>query len=288
MFKQENTNLQHIVKNKNLLLFGDYNLKHLSTIFDMFKNTLVEEATEYTITNLNTSISKNSIDIVIVNTNNFNDELYQTLVDIMTYEELHIFVCISQENKISENLINLSNSVFTHSISEELFSHKLYSSIQNRILNLDTKDSRPEKSYVDSFEIEIIFIKDELLYISKQIDTGDISKNIFDRITQSIIRINQIFEHYLIYSKKIKESMKYFSNLLENTNSNTVNIESYDHLSRIIEDISKFLDNYFIKRTFNDLYIVEDSMQNSLKFLEISFNQDKNKEDGSSLEFFND
>lgn len=288
MFKQENSDLQYIVKNKNLLLYSDYKLKHLNTIFDMFNNVLVEEATEFTIENLNTTISKNSIDIIIVNTKNLHNELYQTLLDIITYEEVYIFLCIKQGDEISDNLINLSNSVFTHSISEDLFSHKLYNSMQNRILNVNSKNFELEESYVDSFEIEIIFIKDELIYISKQIDNGDISKNIFLRITQSINRINIIFENYLIYSKKIKDSMKYLSVLLEKTNCSTLNIDSFNYLSRIIEDISTFLDNYFIKRSFSDLYVVEDSMENSLKFLEISFTQDKNKEDGSSLEFFND
>lgn len=288
MFNQENKNLQYIVKNKNLLLFSDFKIKHLNKFFEMFNNTLIEEATEYTIENLNTTISKNSIDIIIVNTKSFQNELYQTLLDIITYEEIHILLCIDSKDKISENLINLSNSVFTHSITTELFSHKLYSSIQNRIINLNTKDFDVEESYVDSFEIEIIFIRDELIYISKQIDNGDLSQNIFSRITQSIIRINIIFENYLIYSKKIKDSMIYLSKLLEKTDSSNLNIESFNHLSRIIEDISAFLDNYFIKRLFSDLYIVEDSMENSLKFLEISFNKDKNKEDGSTLEFFND
>lgn len=288
MFNQENKNLQYIVKNKNLLLFSDYKIKHLSTIFEMFHSTLIEEATEYTIKNLNTTISKNSIDIIIVNTQSFHNELYEILLEIITYEEIHILLCINKEETISENLINLSNSAFTHSITEELFSHKLYGSIQNRIINLNTKDFDVEESYVDSFEIEIIFIRDELIYISKQIDNGDISQNIFSRITQSIIRINIIFENYLIYSKKIKESMLQLSKLLEQTNSANLNIDSFNYLSRTIEDISTFLDNYFIKRSFSDLYIVEDSMENSLKFLEISFAQDKNKEDGSSLEFFND
>lgn len=288
MFKQENSNLQYIIKNKNLLLYSDYNLTHLNTIFDMFNNVLVEESTEFTIENLNTTISKNSIDIIIVNTENFHSELYQTLLDIITYEELYIFICINQGDNISENLINLSNAVFSHSINEDLFSHKLYSSLQNRIMNLNTKDFELEESYVDSFEIEIIFIKDELIYISKQIDNGDISQNIFLRITQSIKRINDIFENYLIYSQKIKNFMKELSEMLENTTSSTLNIDSFNYLSRIIEDISSFLDNYFIKRTFNDLYIVEDSLENSLKFLKISLEEDKNKEDGSSLEFFND
>jgi len=288
MFEQENDNLQYIVKDKNLLLYSDDNLEHLDIVFHKFKNVLIEEVNEFTITNLNTTISKSSIDIIIVNSQHFTNEIYITLLEIIEYEELVIFVCHNQDNKISEDLINLSTSTFTNTISLNLFSHKLYSTMQNKIMNINTKSNEVEETYVDSFEIEIIFIRDELFYISGQIDKGNTTKNIFLRILQSINRINRILDNYIIYSKKIKNSMEYFSTMLSNVNVNTLTVESFNYLSRIIEDIASFLNNYFIKRTFNDLYIVEDSMENSLKFLEISFKQQTNNEDGSSLEFFHD
>jgi len=288
MFEQENDNLQYIVKDKNLLLYSDDNLEHLDIVFHKFKNVLIEEVNEFTITNLNTTISKSSIDIIIVNSKHFTNEIYITLLEIIEYEELVIFVCHNQDNKISEDLINLSTSTFTNTISLNLFSHKLYSTMQNKIMNINTKSNEVEETYVDSFEIEIIFIRDELFYISGQIDKGNTTKNIFLRILQSINRINRILDNYIIYSKKIKNSMEYFSTMLSNVNVNTLTVESFNYLSRIIEDIASFLNNYFIKRTFNDLYIVEDSMENSLKFLEISFKQQTNNEDGSSLEFFHD
>jgi len=288
MFEQENDNLQYIVKDKNLLLYSDDNLQHLNTIFHNFKNVLIEEVNDFTIKNLNTTISKSSIDIIIVNSMHFTNEIYTTLLEIIEYEELVIFVCHYQDNKISEDLINLSSSVFTNTISQNLFSHKLYTTMQNRIMNVNATNNEVEETYVDSLEIEIIFIRDELFYISEQIDKGNTTKNIFLRILQSINRINRILDNYIIYSKKIKNSMQHFSTMLSNVNVNTLTVESFNYLSRIIEDIASFLNNYFIKRTFNDLYIVEDSMENSLKFLEISFKQQTDNEDGSSLEFFHD
>jgi hypothetical protein len=288
MFEQENDNLQYIVKDKNLLLYSDENIEHLSTIFQKFKNVLIEEANDFTITNLNTTISKSCIDIIIINSKYFQDEIYLTLLEIITYEELTIILCHNKDDKVSEELINLSSTVFTHAISQELFSHKLYNAMQNRILNAKSKSIELEDTYIDSFEIEIIFIRDELFYISEQIDKGNTTKNIFLRILQSINRINRILDNYIIYSKKIKNSMENLSKMLENVNMDTLTVECFNYLSRIIEDIATFLNNYFIKRTFNDLYVVEDSLENSLKFLENSFNVHNDKEDGSSLEFFHD
>lgn len=291
MFEQEKTNFKYIAKDKNLLLYGDNNLEHLDNVFNMFRNTLTQEATSFTVKNLNTTISQNSIDVIIINASDYNDEIYETLLDVIEYEELCIFLCQSNNNPISDELINISNSTFTKKIDLELLSHKLYLSMQNRIVNLDTSKNNMQETYVDSFEIEIIFIRDELFFISKKIDDGDISENIFLRIKQSINRINRIFENYIIYSKKIKNSMKYFSIMLDKINfekASLENIQSFDYLSRIIEDIAVFLDNYFINRNFVDLYIIEDSMENSLKFLKTSFEEKNKHTDGSSLEFFDD
>lgn len=291
MFEQEKTNFKYIAKDKNLLLYGDNNLEHLDNVFNMFRNTLTQEATSFTVKNLNTTISQNSIDVIIINASDYNDEIYETLLDVIEYEELCIFLCQSNNNPISDELINISNSTFTKKIDLELLSHKLYLSMQNRIINIDTSKNNMQETYVDSFEIEIIFIRDELFFISKKIDDGDISENIFLRIKQSINRINRIFENYIIYSKKIKNSMKYFSIMLDKINfekASLENIESFDYLSRIIEDIAVFLDNYFINRNFVDLYIIEDSMENSLKFLKTSFEEKNKHTDGSSLEFFDD
>lgn len=291
MFEQETNNFKYITKDKNLLLYGEDNLKHLDSVFSMFNNMLVQEVTDFTIKNLNTTISKNSIDVIIVNTKSFGKEISQTLLEIIEYEELCIFLCQDKQVPICQDLTNISNSTFTQCIDKELLSYKFYISMQNRILNINKSNEETQETYVDSFEIEIIFIRDELFFISKKIDNGDISKNIFLRITQSINRINRIFENYLIYSTKIKKSMKYFAVMLEKVDFEKAtidNIESFDYLSRIIEDIAVFLDNYFIKRNFVDLYVIEDSMLNSLKFLKTSFENKHKHTDGSSLEFFND
>ena len=150
----------------------------------------------------------------------------------------------------------------------------MYSLLQEKAFDETKTEAYPANTYIDSFEIQIIFIRDELHHLSKIIDEGDISENNIHKIKQSINRINRIFENYLMYSKKIKNSMKYFAAMLNKVDlkkASVDNIESFTYLSRIIEDIAIFLDNYFIKRNFTDLYVVEDSLENSLKFLKKFF-----------------
>lgn len=289
MFEQEKTNFKYIAKDKNILLLGNDDLSHLDNIFKLFHNCLKQEATPFTVKNLNTTISQNNINVLIINSQTYTKEIYEVLLSIIEYEELCIFFCVNNE-QFSEDLINISNSSFSQNIDEIKLRHKLYLAMQNRILSIDKKEHNIEETYVDSYEIEIIFIRDELLFISNKIDNGDISENIYLRICQCVNRINRLFENYLIYSKKIKNSMLFFAEILqkvEYTKISISNVESFDYLARIVEDIAVFLDNYFIKRKFVDLYIVEDSMENSLNFLKDSFENTK-KSDSSSLEFFDD
>lgn len=290
MLNQNSENLNFIVKDKNLLIFGENELHHLNTIFSKFNALLVEEITEYTMQNLNTTISKNSIDVLIINSKSCQKDIYEKLFELCEYENLCILLCRGENSDLCDDLINLSDSVFTPKIDQKLFTNKIYHCIQNQITNID-EVLNSKDTYVDSVEIEIIFIRDELLYIAKKIDNGDISASVISKIIQSLKRISKIYEHYLIYSQKVKNSIKSFEKILQSIdldNIDSENIESFEYLARIVEDVAMFLDNYFIKRSFDDLYVVEDSMENSLKFLKASFEHKDSKKDGSSLEFFDD
>lgn len=289
MFEQEKANLKFIAKNKNLLLFGEDNLKHLSGLFNMFNNVLLQESTSYTLNNLNTTISNNNIDVIIINSKENIEELYSYLLEIIKYENIQILYCQNEKEEIHFQMMNLSNTSFTKSINEELLSYKMYSLLQNKAFDETKPKDDENNTYIDSFEIQIIFIRDELYHLSKIIDEGDISESNLHKVRQSINRINRIFENYIMYSKKIKKSMRYFGALLNKVDfkqASIENIESFNYLSRIIEDIANFLDNYFIKRNFTDLYVVEDSLENSLKFLKSSLDGKEKDTDDSSLEFF--
>lgn len=289
MFEQEKINLKFIAKNKNLLLFGEDNLKHLNGLFNMFNDILIQESTPYTLSNLNTTILNNNIDVIIINSKENKEEICLYLLEILKYEDIKVLYCQNEEEEVHFEMLNLSNTSFTKSINEELLSYKMYSLLQEKAFDETKALEDTSNTYVDSFEIQIIFIRDELHHLSKIIDEGDISESNIHKVKQSINRINKIFENYLMYSKKIKNSMKYFAAMLNKVDlkkASVDNIESFAYLSRIIEDIAIFLDNYFIKRNFTDLYVVEDSLENSLKFLKNSFKAKEASTDDSSLEFF--
>jgi hypothetical protein len=61
--------------------------------------------------------------------------------------------------------------------------------------------------------------------------------------------------------------------------------EGFIYLARIAEDIKMYIEEYFIARQFSDVYIFEDSLLNSIEFMERSF-ENVEEEDLSEVEFF--
>ena len=66
------------------------------------------------------------------------------------------------------------------------------------------------------------------------------------------------------------------------------NIEGFEYLSRIIEDISTYLFEYFVSRVFVDVYLFEDSLKNSIQFMKDRLRTKDTSNDASELSFFDD
>ena len=64
-------------------------------------------------------------------------------------------------------------------------------------------------------------------------------------------------------------------------------IEGFEHLANMINDISVFLDKYFISRQMDDIYVIEDSLANSFEYVKSVFEGTQNSDDDDSeMEFF--
>ena len=66
------------------------------------------------------------------------------------------------------------------------------------------------------------------------------------------------------------------------------NLEGFEYLSRIIEDISTYLFEYFVSRVFVDVYLFEDSLKNSIQFMKDRLRTKDTSNDASELSFFDD
>jgi hypothetical protein len=100
------------------------------------------------------------------------------------------------------------------------------------------------------------------------------------------MEVHEIFSIHN-YTKKVAPIFKDFSNYLKNLDLKNIkmeNLEAFNYLTDILVDINVYLKNYFIDRTFQDVYIFKDSLQNNIDFLKSKL--EGVEEDKSELEFF--
>ncbi|MEA3352683.1 MAG: hypothetical protein U9Q33_02555 [Campylobacterota bacterium] len=292
MLKKEKIYFRFVVQDRNLLIFGDSALEHFNEVFKKFHKFYYIEQTEYTLENLTSIIYQNKIDVLIVTAAKNRSQICNLLDILQRDEDIHILTYIDlQDKEPFEDLINISDSVFTNSISSDQLEYKLYVCLSDIIQN-NKKTMKKEKNstdeYKDAFELEVMFISEEFLDISKAIDNGDISNELFDRLRSNLSKVIHIIDSHLMHSDVIKKLVRDFKLFLEGFDIESVeveNIEGFEYLARLIEDIASFLEKYFISRKFDDIYVVEDSLENSLKFMRRSFDKDEN-DDESELEFF--
>lgn len=295
MLRKEKKYFRYVVKKKNLLIFGDYNLVHFNELFKKFNNFYYMQETEFTLDNLNTFIVDNEIDVVISTSMNNSEKISELLSVIRESYDLHLFALLNIKNIFNfESIINISDSVFTQSVSTDQLEYKIYSclsDITDRSYSIPILSSKKEELYKDAFELDVIHLSEDFLQISNSLDNGDVSDELFVRLKADVTKVIYILESHMMHSDAIKQLFNDFNQFLENFSVSQLGLESldgFDYLARLIEDIASFLEKYFVSREFDDIYVVEDSLENSMKFMKDAFSRDMSIDDGSDLEFFDD
>ncbi|MCK5294518.1 MAG: hypothetical protein KAJ49_07700 [Arcobacteraceae bacterium] len=291
MIKIKKQYYPYVVKDLNILIFGDKQLKNFNDLFDSFNKTFFLEITPYNIENLSSFILTNNINMVIVDTIKDKDEIALTLEHILTIQDIKIgLCCIFTDKYRSEKLVNISDIVFTHTVTSDQLLSKLYDVLHTTIeLTKVQKETTSKGVYRDAFEVDVMMISEDLYKIAQSIDEGDISDEVFNSLHKHISKVAQIVNGYMMSSDTIKKFIKLFDKFLVNFDKDKVeikDIEGFEYLARLVEDIAVFLDKYFIQKDFDDIYVVEDSLKNSFEFMKDKFDGKTADEDDSELDFF--
>ncbi|MBD3841490.1 MAG: hypothetical protein IE909_06320 [Campylobacterales bacterium] len=287
-----------VVKQHNLLILGDEKLHHFDSILKYFKNVYYLESTAHNFDSLGMSILELSITTLIITDIKNHQKIYSKLKSIVDAKQLNIILCItSNYDKTSEDLINLCDTAFTTKIEPKKLASKIFNSINEilatKAININFENpNHNQERYKDEFDLEVIYLSEELQDIAYLIDSGDIGKDVMLRFRSAVINVAAITKKFLITSKKIENLIYDLEDFLKNYHFELIDlnaIEGFEHLARLAEDIAVFLDKYFIIKEIKDLYMVEDSLTNSFEYIKLVFSGEQNStndSDGSSLEFF--
>ncbi len=294
MHKIKKQYFPYVVKELNLLILGDKDLSEFDDVFKYFHKKMFLEMTDFNIENLRSFILTNGIHLVIVNSIAPKEHLANTLENISHSQDIKIGICcLLDDSNRSETLINTSDIAFTPNASDEQLLSKLYNILQTSTDIYHEKSAPSAQSsksaYRDAFEIDVMLISEELHKVAEKIDEGDISDEVFDALHKNISKVAQIVNGYMMSSDTIKRFIKALDKYLVSFDRDAVsieNIDGFEYLARLVEDIALFLDKYFIEKAFDDIYVVEDSLKSSFKFMKDTFEGVKPKEEDSPMEFF--
>jgi hypothetical protein len=297
MIKIKKQYFPYVVKELNLLILGDDNLSKFNEVFNYFHKILFLETTTFNVENLSSFVISNNIQMVIVNSLQDKEDIACALEHIIKTQDIKVGLCCLFGDKMrNEKLVNISDVVFTPNVTNDHLLSKLYNLLHTtaECNNDESKSTKSQSSgskgaYRDAFEVDVMLISEELHKAAQRIDEGDIGDEVFESIQKNISKVAQIVNGYMMSSDTIKKFIKLFDKFLKNFDKDTVkieNIDGFEYLARLVEDIAIFLDKYFIAKQFDDIYVVEDSLKSSFKFMKDTFEGTKPKDTDSELEFF--
>jgi len=151
---------------------------------------------------------------------------------------------------------------------------------------MHAKETVASEEFLDTYEGEVMFVCDELGDYVDAIDKKMVDKELIDVIALKCEEISEVFISST-YTQHLSPIFLELARFLQKLDMESLESEheGFLYLARIVEDIQMYINEYFVERRFSDVYIFEDSLLNSIEFMERSF-QGEVEEDISEVEFF--
>jgi len=147
------------------------------------------------------------------------------------------------------------------------------------------------EEFLDTYEGEVLFLSQDLEEILEEMLHGNFTQDTFELLEQKLNDVSDVFlsSSYTQHVSPIfKEFADYISNIVCVDFVKFEDVKEY--LCEIVADINTYINLYFVERTFSDVYLFQDSLQNSIEFLQRTYSCDLGKceveDDGSELDFF--
>mgnify|MGYP000341275052 CR=1 FL=1 len=291
--------LKFIMSDQNLLLLSNKELNEFQGIFDYFNTFVVNDITQTTLKHIDSTLMQDHTDIVVINCYVNNVLIIDIIKKIKEFDEKITVIIILPTQNIQEYIetINYSDIVLTDNFLRKDLSKKLIKNLHDNYsvkAILKNNDENDEKIgvdvYLDTFEGEVLFLIEELRHFVKDLDNGNLSKELFSEISLKLQEVATVFSRHN-YTRKVSSiftELGIYLDLLDIKSIEIENLEGFEYLSRIIEDISTYLFEYFVSRVFVDIYLFEDSLADSIQFMKDRLKSADTSNDTSELSFFDD
>lgn len=148
------------------------------------------------------------------------------------------------------------------------------------------------EEFLDTYEGEVLFLSQDLEEIVNSINSSEITEDTFSTLA---LKLNDVSDVFLssTYTQHVSPVFKELSEYVSQLESDDfIRFEdAREYLAEIIADVNNYINMYFVDRIFSDVYLFQDSLQNSIEFLKRSYSCDLkesicDEDDGSELDFF--
>jgi len=287
--------LEFIMHDKNLLLLSDNSFAEHDDIFSSFNTYVINEINKDTVEHTDAILLQERPDVVILNSSEDKDFILKIVHDIYQFDD-NITIVLIIDSKNTENqfdAINKVDFVLSNPFTNDDLLKKMYASLnENSIIKATIKGGKEKTEdveiFLDTFEGEILFLNEELKDYITQFDNGELSHELLSEVAEKMKEVSVVFSRHN-YTKRVSPIFTQLASYLDLLNIQKVsveNIEGFIFLARIIDDIQNYLFEYFVSRIFVDVYVFEDSLKNSIKFMQDRLETADTSHDHSELNFF--
>lgn len=292
--------LQFLADDKNLIVYSNESTENYSEIFDKFKTFNVLRISERTIDSIHATLIENKIDVAIIFDCGNNDKNERLVGSVKAYNH-NIDILFIAKNLSPElsMIINSVDGVLAEPITKEQMWKAIFGVLSSlyTIKSIDNTEKSLSKiqkplnkddfeEFLDTWEGKIMFLSQDIDEVVAKLDSGELSNELIIDCANKIDEVEEIFRSRS-YTKKIAPIFSEFSGYLKSLKVETIdvkNVEGFEYLARIMEDINVYIVEYFVDRIFKDVHVFQDSLLSNINFME-------NKlvgatEDSSELHFF--
>jgi len=287
--------LEFVMHDKNLLFIGENEYEEFNDIFNSFKTFVTNDINSENFEHTDAILMQEQPNLILLNCSDDKEFTLKLIDEIYNYDEHIIIIIIVASRNFEKHLdtINKVDFVLTESFTRMDLYKKFLASFQDSTsvkatIKVDKEKTEDVEVFLDTFEGEILFLNEELKDCVTQFDNGELSHELLSDISDKMKEVSVVFSRHN-YTKRVAPIFTQLSTYLETLDIKKIkveNIEGFTFLARIIDDIQTYLFEYFVSRIFVDVYVFEDSLKNSIKFMQNRLQSDDTSHDDSELNFF--
>lgn len=293
------SNKIHLLSSSSKLLVVGTLSKELEETLDIyFTNKVYLNLNSSSLDNLNESYYK-EFDIILFAFTKSDFNLYSKQFNSLPNKA----ICIIDDEIFIDfkSFLNSSFSTLVNPFDEEIFLEKVFAllaieevesilkrkeKVVNRFVDDDTNNKVDE--FLDKYSGKIMFINDDLNESLERLKDLEVSEENFKKISLSLVNLSNVMKmnKNLLSLSTLFLEFSQFLNSLVLQDIEPSRYSAFDYLTKIIEDLTIYIDELFVYKLFKDVGIFEDSMSNNILYLEAQLFGLEEDDSNDNLEFF--